>query len=103
MLVRARRGISGQAWDSTPVVVLSTLLIVALFNPVRRRVQDVIDHRFFRRKYDAEKVLQQFAATARDETARDAPTADLLRVIQETMQPASLSVWLRPTRDEEKV
>ena len=103
MLVRARRGISGQAWDSTPVVVLSTLLIVALFNPVRRRVQDVIDHRFFRRKYDAEKVLQQFAATARDETARDALTVDLLRVIQETMQPASLSVWLRPTRDEEKV
>ncbi len=74
-------------WDSTPVVVLSTLLIAALFNPVRRRVQDAIDRRFFRRKYDAEKVLQQFAATARDETDLDALTAELLRVIQETMQP----------------
>jgi hypothetical protein len=86
-------------WDSTPVVVLSTLLIAALFNPVRRRVQDTIDRRFFRRKYDAEKVLQQFAATARDETNLDALTAELLRVIQETMQPAHASVWLRTTAD----
>ena len=87
-------------WDSTPVVVLSTLLIAALFNPVRRRVQDAIDRRFFRRKYDAEKVLQQFAATARDETDLDALTAELLRVIQETMQPDSLSIWLRPAEEE---
>ncbi|MBP8949218.1 MAG: hypothetical protein KBG73_10265 [Candidatus Promineofilum sp.] len=88
-------------WDSTPVVVLSTLLIAALFNPIRRRVQDAIDRRFFRRKYDAEKVLQQFAATARDETDLDALMAELLRVIQDTMQPASLSIWLQPTKDEE--
>ena len=75
--------------------------IAALFLPLRRRVQDAIDRRFFRRKYDAEKVLQQFAATARDETDLDALMAELLRVIQDTMQPASLSIWLQPTKDEE--
>jgi hypothetical protein len=82
--------------DSAPAVVLSTLLIAALFLPLRRRVQDVIDRRFFRRKYDAEKVLARFAATVRDETDLDALTAELVRVIQETMQPEEVSVWLVP-------
>ncbi len=86
--------------DSAPAVVLSTLLIAALFLPLRRRVQDVIDRRFFRRKYDAEKVLAQFAATARDETDLDALTAELVRVIQETMQPERVGVWLVPTEHE---
>jgi hypothetical protein len=86
-------------WDSTPAIVLSTLLIAAMFNPIRRRVQDAVDRRFFRRKYDAEKVLAQFAATARDETDLDALTTELLRVIQETMEPESLSLWLKPTAD----
>lgn len=81
--------------QSTVSVVLSTLLIAALFLPLRRRVQDVIDRRFYRRKYDAEKVLAAFAATARDETDLDALTAELIRVIQETMQPESVSIWLR--------
>jgi hypothetical protein len=82
--------------ESTAAVVLSTLLIAALFLPVRRRVQDTIDRRFFRRKYDAEKVLSQFAATVRDETDLEALTAELVRVIHDTMQPEYVSIWLKP-------
>jgi hypothetical protein len=81
-------------------VVLSTLLIAALFLPVRRRVQDIIDRRFNRTRYDAEKTIEAFAATVRNETDLDALTAELLRVIQETMEPASLSIWLRDPADE---
>ena len=82
--------------NSAPAVVLSTLLIAALFLPLRRRVQALIDRRFFRRKYDAEKVLGRFAQTVRDETDLDALTTELARVIQETMQPEHVSVWLMP-------
>lgn len=89
--------------DSDIAVVLSTLLIAALFLPLRRRVQDAIDRRFFRKKYDAEKVLNRFAATARDETDLDALTAELVRVIQETMEPQHVSVWLRPTADGRRI
>jgi hypothetical protein len=86
--------------DSAPAVVLSTLIIAALFLPLRRRIQDTIDRRFFRRKYDAEKVMARFAATVRDETDLDALTAELVRVIEETMQPEYVSVWLRRTMDD---
>jgi hypothetical protein len=86
-------------FDSTPAVVLSTLLIAALFLPIRRRVQDLIDRRFNRTRYDAEKTLARFAATARDETDLDALLAELVRVIETTMQPEAVSVWLRPTKE----
>jgi hypothetical protein len=95
-VVVLQRVLSPVTGESTAAVVLSTLLIAALFLPLRRRVQDVIDRHFFRRKYDAEQVLARFAATARDETDLDALTAELLRVIQETMQPESVSIWLAP-------
>lgn len=81
---------------STLAIVLSTLAIAALFQPLRRRVQEVIDKRFFRQKYDAELVLSQFATTVRDETDLDALTAELVRVIQDTMQPAAVTIWLAP-------
>ena len=81
--------------QSPLAIVLSTLLIAALFNPVRQRVQAFIDRRFYRKKYNAQQVLAQFAITARDETDMDKLTAELVRVVQETMQPERVSVWLR--------
>jgi len=93
VLQRLFGDLTGQ--NSTAAVVLSTLLIAALFLPVRRRVQDLIDRRFNRTRYNAEKTLERFAATARDETDLDALLAELQRVIQETMQPESVSIWLR--------
>jgi hypothetical protein len=81
--------------QSTLAVVVSTLVIAALFTPLRRRIQGTIDRRFFRKKYNAQQVLAQFAQTARDETDLDALTGELVRVVQETLQPEHVSVWLR--------
>ncbi len=88
--------------QSQLAIVLSTLAIAALFNPLRRRIQDFIDRRFYRRKYDAERAIDRFSTIARDQVEIERLSGAMIQVIEENLQPKNISLWIRSTGDERK-
>ena len=96
-------GVTGQVGQSPLVIVASTLAIAALFSPLRRRIQKIIDKRFYRRQYDAAKIIATFSDTLRNEMDLNTLSEHLVSVVKDTMQPAHVSLWLRsPERHTEE-
>ena len=93
LLQRLLTAFGGQ--QSPVAIVISTLLIAALFNPLRGRIQNAIDRRFYRRKYDAEKTLEDYAMSARNQADLDTMTSDLVQVVRATMQPDRIGLWMK--------
>jgi hypothetical protein len=90
------RAVTGQEQQPQLAIVVSTLVIAAVFNPLRRRIQAFIDSRFYRRKYDARKTLEAFSTELREETDLDALNNELVGVVRESIRPVHVSLWLRP-------
>jgi len=97
--VGGARGGQGGGSVSSFAVALATLAVAAMFQPARRWVQDVVDRRFNRRRYNAQRTVEAFAAQLRQQTDLDALVSELIAVVDRTVEPTQVSLWLRPTAD----